>query len=339
MNNKILGGAVLLLILLGTLGACQNAKAENITVVDETGRSVEVPYPPERIVCLGPTMSEVVYILGGDIVGRSDSCIFPPPMTDVPTMGRDGTPNVELLLEQRPDLVIARPILDESIKERIEAAGVSVILFRAYEIDAQITAIDTMGSMLGEEEKAAELMGFIEEYQQMVRNRTENLTAEEKPLVYIELFATPYRTGAVGSSAHDFIVTAGGRNVAANSSVKYPTLSAEWLLEENPDMIIREVYSKESEHGVPTEGLMEETRDEFISRPGIRDTSAVMNSDVYLLFSKLRSGPRSIVGLIYMAKWFHPDLFSDVNPEEVHREMLQKFYGVELEGTWAYPRI
>ncbi len=43
------------------------------------------------------------------------------------------------------------------------------------------------------------------------------------------------------------------------------------------------------------------------------------------------------IGCLYFAKWFHPDLFEDIDPEAVHREMLQKFFDVELEGVYVYP--
>lgn len=43
------------------------------------------------------------------------------------------------------------------------------------------------------------------------------------------------------------------------------------------------------------------------------------------------------MGVVYFAKWFHPDLFEDINPEAIHSELLQEFYGYELEGTWVYP--
>ncbi|MEW6171519.1 MAG: hypothetical protein AB1510_00415 [Bacillota bacterium] len=40
--------------------------------------------------------------------------------------------------------------------------------------------------------------------------------------------------------------------------------------------------------------------------------------------------PRGAAGECYIAKWLHPELFRDVNPEAVHKEMLEKFYGEEL---------
>jgi len=49
------------------------------------------------------------------------------------------------------------------------------------------------------------------------------------------------------------------------------------------------------------------------------------------------SGIRSVVGDLYLAKWFHPDLFKDIDPEAVHRELLQKFFGLEPDGVYVYP--
>ncbi|NYT10429.1 MAG: hypothetical protein GKC09_10960 [Methanosarcinales archaeon] len=43
--------------------------------------------------------------------------------------------------------------------------------------------------------------------------------------------------------------------------------------------------------------------------------------------------------LLYLAKWFHPELFQDIDPAAVEKDMLQKFYGLNLEGAWAYPEV
>ena len=43
------------------------------------------------------------------------------------------------------------------------------------------------------------------------------------------------------------------------------------------------------------------------------------------------------IGCLYFAKWFHPDLFEDIDPEEVHEELVQEFFGQELEGAYVYP--
>ncbi len=51
--------------------------------------------------------------------------------------------------------------------------------------------------------------------------------------------------------------------------------------------------------------------------------------------------PRFVVGVAYLAKWFHPTLFSDLNPQDIHQEYLTDFlcvdYDLEEHGVFAYP--
>jgi len=49
------------------------------------------------------------------------------------------------------------------------------------------------------------------------------------------------------------------------------------------------------------------------------------------------------VGLIYYARWFHPDLFADLDPVAVHREVIETFFGAqewqaqEQRESFVYP--
>ncbi len=43
------------------------------------------------------------------------------------------------------------------------------------------------------------------------------------------------------------------------------------------------------------------------------------------------------VGLAYFVKWLRPELFADLDPGAIHREILKNFYGLEAKGTWVYP--
>jgi iron complex transport system substrate-binding protein len=80
-----------------------------------------------------------------------------------------------------------------------------------------------------------------------------------------------------------------------------------------------------------------EKRDEIMSRPELRDTTSVRNGRVYISHLSLRRGPRLVGYILHLAKWFHPDLFDDIDPVAVEKDILRKFYGLDLEGTWAYP--
>ncbi len=71
-----------------------------------------------------------------------------------------------------------------------------------------------------------------------------------------------------------------------------------------------------------------------MSRPELANVKAVREGRVHVLNSKANSGLRSIIGELYLAKLFHPQLFED---EEVHRDMIRRFFDLYLEGAYAYP--
>ena len=79
-------------------------------------------------------------------------------------------------------------------------------------------------------------------------------------------------------------------------------------------------------------------RDDIMSRPGWDQLDAVENGEVYMITNGIAwCGVRKHVGVFYMAKWFYPDLFLDIDPEEFHREWLEEFEGIEYRGLWVYP--
>lgn len=59
--------------------------------------------------------------------------------------------------------------------------------------------------------------------------------------------------------------------------------------------------------------------------------------------SDIRCGIQGIICIAYWAKWFHPDLFEDLDPEAIHKEYLDRFqridYNIDEGGGFVYPPI
>lgn len=331
-NSRCILLAVMLLVCMG---ACENVSGEKITLIDSLNRSVEVSCPPERIVSTTASASELICIFGGldNIVGRDEYSTFPYGLAKKPVVGSySKTINVELALDMQPDVVIAdSSMLPETIKQ-IEDAGVPVVVVGMNcELDSIICNIRVMGNMMGDQKKAEEIIEFMQKYTDIIRERTKDLPESEKPLVYHE--CKEDKTNSDGTPKDDHIDFAGGMNIAHDEAVKRPIVSKEWVLEKNPDIIIAKLSSSDPD----TEEALRLKRDEVISRPGLKETKAVKNGTVYVYHPFLRRGPRLVGYLLYFAKWFHPDLFEDIDPTTVEREILQEFYGVDSTGTWAYP--
>jgi iron complex transport system substrate-binding protein len=80
-----------------------------------------------------------------------------------------------------------------------------------------------------------------------------------------------------------------------------------------------------------------EKREEILLRPGLKGTNAIRNGRVYISHLSIRRGPRMVEYLLFLAKWLHPELFRDIDPAAVEKEMFQEFYGLDMDGIWAYP--
>ena len=336
MNEKLIGGVLIALMLLSFLGACEDAKAGTITIVDGKGQSVDVSIPVERIASISARASEIVCAVGaGDkIVGRDSYSFFPPSIENVSVVAESSyKPNIELIHKLEPDLVIADSMLSDDNRKKIESAGIPVIVETSWDSTTVATPVRHIGALLDNAGRAEEIIGFIKKYQDIVKERTAGLKEEDKPEVFFE-FINPYHSMGNGTLFHNLTVAAGGINIVADEPVKYPTMDPEWLVKRDPDIIIR--YDYATAKGNLTDNMMK-TRDEILSRPELSDVKAIKDGRVYILGNPVASGIRSIVGDLYLAKWFHPDLFKDIDPEAVHRELLQKFFGEELDGVYVYP--
>lgn len=312
---------------------------EMVTVVDFTGHSVSVDVPIKMVVSLASGASEIICALdgGASLVGRSTNSDFPPYLETVAEVGKNSySPDIELILELDPDLVIADTMISDADKKTLEDAGIPVMEEKFIDPSRTIEVMENLGQVLGKEERAQELVGFIKNYQDLIQNQVATLPKEDAPKVFFEWYGTPYHTVSSSGSYHNFITFAGGLNVAAdlgNESNSYPDVSPEWVVETDPDVILQsEPSTKEY-----TEDDLAKLREEIISRPELQTVKAVENGQVFVMSGKITSGIRAIVGELYLAKWLHPQLFEDVDPDSVHRELVKTFYGLDLEGAYALP--
>jgi iron complex transport system substrate-binding protein len=304
-------------------------KPTSLTYTDVTGAETAVQLPVNRVVAIMAT--DLVVAIGGQskIVGRgnidaSGLALLPAGVGDIPVAG-----SVEKVLELEPDLVLVSELYGDTNVELLRNAGIAVIVDRTVQPRRSIL-VDSLGIMLGVEERATQFNNFELYYQNLVATRVANLTDIEKPLIYFEFYMPGYSTGP-GNSFHDLIVEAGGINIA-NESVPVPILSTEYVIEKNPDIILRMLTYLDGYELSSFQAL----RDEMMTRNGMSEVKAVQDGDVYIVRDAIIVS-RETIGLLYYAKWFHPDLFADINPAEIDAEYLQTFFGVTLTGVWSYP--
>src|SRR6266852_3337469 len=177
------------------------AAAFPATVTDFQNRSVTVAQRPERIVSIGPSITEFLFALGAGprVVGADDFSDEPAAAKQLEKVGGIKV-NFEKVVSLKPDLVL---------------------LGRAVGSDGNAMARD------------------IQKRVDDVRAKTS--TATTKPRVYHEIDASdPTKIFTVGPGSYiaDLIEIAGGVNIAAKATSAYPQLSAEEILRSDPEVIV-----------------------------------------------------------------------------------------------------
>ena len=320
--------AIYALVILPGAGPRQGT----ISVVDIQGVTVTLQAPAKTVISLEGGLTELIYALGaGDkIVGRDQYSTFPSSVVDKPVVAEHSYhPPLEKILEIKPDLLLSNSnlIYDENqTRNTLEAAGIAVYVDESNDPETIETLVTNVGRLLGAEERAAKIVSFIQNYKNIVESRVKNLTENQKPKVYVELFDAWNTISEFETSTITYV---GGINIAADQPIAYPIVSAEYIAEKNPDIMIRMRMVADSD--MPT--LQEQIK----SRPALAGVNAVKNDKVYLYEPVIMQGVRYAAGLLYWAKWIHPELFQDIDPETVHREIYTQFFEATYEGVFAYP--
>ena len=233
--------AVIAAILLSTV-TCREQKLV-ITTGDETP-IVAAESEPQRIISTVPSITEVLFELGlgNRVVGVSDFCNVPEAASSLPRTGGYLNPNYEAMLELKPDLVI---VLAEStdLQERLKSFGFTTLVVNHQSIDGILDSFVQIGNRCGaaSAEKAHELQAEINRRLETIAKRVAGL---ERPSVVLTLYfddGTAMQSTTIAGKNPFFervLELAGGVNAAQNSTIAFPTVSREGMIELNPDVII-----------------------------------------------------------------------------------------------------
>ena len=125
-------------------------------------------------------------------------------------------------------------------------------------------------------------------------------------------------------------------------ALSYTDVYPESVIERNLEIVIKLCGAGDQNFGGYYEDDASETealRYAVASRPGWDAIDAAKNDQVYVLSNDILGGAQHFVGVAYLAKLFHPDLFAELEPAIVHREYLTRFQGLELQGVYIYPEM
>lgn len=209
-----------------------------VTVVTPVG-DLTIDERPESILSLSPAATEMLFAIGaGSQVVAVDSLSNYPPEAPVTELAAF-TPNVEAILEFKPDLVVASFDPGE-LASGLAAAGVPVLFqFSAVTLDDVYAQIEQLGLVTGNTGGAAELNSDLQERIAAVVDTMPEF--EQPPTYYHELDPT-YFTATSSTFIGEIYGLLGLANIADAADPDgeffgFPQLSEEFILEANPDFV------------------------------------------------------------------------------------------------------
>ncbi|AZC27136.1 ABC transporter substrate-binding protein [Pseudomonas sessilinigenes] len=359
-----------LLLGLLPLGLLCSAAASAATLTDLAGRQVQVPDKVERILLGEGRMIYSLSLLEGkhpfarvagwqgdfrglDVQGYGAFHRAFPEAEKIPLVGGTSadTFSVEKALAVHPDLAIMAlsgghgPSPDSEAVKQLEAAGVAVVFvdFSNHPLSNTVPSMRLLGQALGREQQA---QAFIDFYQRSLARVTDTLAQAgqlEQPTIFIDMLAGLQECcGSPGTGNFgEMIKLAGGRNIA-DGRIPGPigTLNVEYILSSDPDVYVATGVFAAGQGGVTLgySATLQQAHDSLrqaAQRPPLNELRAVRQGNVHGLWHIFYDSPEHLVAVQALAKWLHPQLFKDLDPDQTRRELYQRFMPIPASGVFA----
>ena len=253
--NKSFAVRLLFFLLLSLTISClspsqQGEKASFFDYTDCYGNHVQLDSVPARIISLSPAITEMVFMLddGDKLVGISDFCHYPEATDTMHRVGGMQNINVESLVALNPDVVLIGSIVTKQDMEKMERAGLKVVVIREEtKLEGLCDALSVIGHLLDKNEMADEQIQKIHNQLDSVKSHIDTTLAPKKVYYVVGFGEQGDFTAPQNSHIHEIITAAGGENIGKDLTSW--SVSREYLFEADPDIILirkedLEIYGK-----------------------------------------------------------------------------------------------
>ena len=243
-----------------------------------------------RIVVLDPATVEMIYMLGAEdkIVGVANlerSKVWPEEkVAKLESVGTFIKPSLERIITLKPDLVITSALTDDNLNNGLKSNNIEAKRIQANSIEEIFTNFLEVAKMLEKENEAnkiiAEKRAKLEEIKKMA-------TINKKGLFVMS--ASPLMVFGNDNLPNDIMKLLNIKNIAENQKGRNPIVTPEFIIKENPDIIIT---------------LLPNPAQIVAVNPQLKNVNAIKNSKFIVVNSSqiLRGSPRTIDQIEEIAK-------------------------------------
>jgi iron complex transport system substrate-binding protein len=309
MKKRIFGVLVILVLVVASV---VSGKGEN-SVIDESGRRIDVTKPFRRIISLYGGHTENLFSLGLDreIIGVSENEAYPPQAMTKPIFSYHD--DAEKFIAARPDLVLIRPMIARGYKDlisKLQKAGITVVSLQPTTVAEMYRYWENLGRLTGKEKEASRMIKRFKADLAKTNSIVKRIPISRRKRVYFEAIHTRMKTFSPSSIAIFALKTAGGINVANDAKAVEETNIAEYGKER--------ILSRGNEIDVylAQKGTMNRPTVKTIAEEaGFKAIKAVRNGGIYIIDEKIvsRSTLRLLDGIHEIGRILYPEKFNDVS--------------------------
>lgn len=231
----------------------------------------------------------------------------------------------------------------------LEAAGIAVVFidFRQKPLENTEKSVELLGTVLGKEERAR---AFLNVYRAEMAKVTEPLARAgiDRPSVFIDsrVGLMEECCGTMGNGMLGQMVELAGADNMGTALLPgvAGNVSLEYLLTHQPDIYMGTGIGTSSTLATDSSRIAlgagisaEQAKASFnhsLERLGIADLDAVREGRAFAMWHHFYNTPLHVAAVQRMAKWFHPELFADLDPEATLKMLYDKYQAVPLEGVY-----
>lgn len=208
-----------------------------VSVVDDSGNTVMLTAPAQRIVSLAPHATELLFAAGAgnQVVGVSEYSDFPAAAKQLPSVGGSGQLDIERIVSLKPDLIVAWGSGNNRRQlARLRKLGLTVFESEPRNFEAIADSLERLGALVGRDDGRLQ----AQQFRQQMQTLQQEYAGRSRITVFYQIWSTPLMTLNDGHLVSQAIKLCGGVNVFGQLKPLVPTISREAVFTTNPDMII-----------------------------------------------------------------------------------------------------
>jgi iron complex transport system substrate-binding protein len=209
-----------------------------ITVTDDTGATVTLAAPAQRVISLAPHVTELLYAAGGaaKMVGAVSYSDYPPEARQLPRVGDNKALDLERIVALKPDLIVVwRHGNAQRQLDRLRELHVPLFFSEPHRLDDVAVSLTRLGQLLGTSPTADAAAAA---YRRDIATLRTQYASRPPVSVFYQVWDQPLMTLNGDHMISDVIALCGGRNVFAKLEPLVPTVSTEAVLAANPEAIV-----------------------------------------------------------------------------------------------------